>query len=68
MDNLSFLRGPYNQISPILNMKKTNKSKPREVTISAAELSKIGAEVKDRALKVVNSAKKGKITIRLQSQ
>ena len=51
---------------PIKHMKKANKSKAREVTISAADISKFGTGVMNKALKVVNSAKKGKITIRLE--
>jgi hypothetical protein len=45
---------------------KTSKSKPRELTISTAELSRFGMGVMDKALKVVNTAKKGKITIRVE--
>ena len=45
---------------------KTAKSKPREFTISSAELSRFGMGVMNKALKVVNSAKKGKITVRLE--
>ncbi len=45
---------------------KTSKSKPREFTISSAELSRFGMGVMNKALKVVNSAKKGKITVRLE--
>jgi len=49
------------------NMKtKTSKTKPRELTISSAELSKFGMGIMSKALKVVNTAKKGKITIRLE--
>ena len=47
---------------------KTKTSKPRELTISSAELSRFGIEVMNKALKVVNTAKKGKITIRLEKQ
>ncbi len=46
--------------------RKTSKSKPREFTISSAELSRFGIGVMNKALKVVNSAKKGKITVRLE--
>ncbi len=49
-------------------MKKTNKSKPKEVTISAAELSKFGRGLMNKGLKVVDSAKKGKITIKLERE
>ncbi len=45
---------------------KTKTSKPRELTISSAELSRFGIGVMNKALKVVNSAKKGKITIKLE--
>lgn len=48
-------------------MKKSKKAKSREVTISAAEISKFGAGVMNKALKAINTAKKGKITIRVQS-
>jgi len=45
---------------------KTKKSKPKELTISTAELSKLGMSVMNKALKVANTAKKGKITIRIE--
>ena len=45
---------------------KTSKSKPRELTISSAELTRFGMGVMSKALKVVNTAKKGKITIRVE--
>jgi len=45
---------------------KTKKSKPKELIISTAELSKLGMNVMNKALKVVNTAKKGKITIRVE--
>ncbi len=45
---------------------KTSKSKPRELTSSSMELSRFGMGVMNKALKVVNTAKKGKITIRLE--
>lgn len=48
--------------------RKTTKSKPRELTISTAELSRFGIGVMNKALRVVNTAKKGKITIRLEKQ
>ena len=47
---------------------KTKTSKPRELTISSAELSRFGMGVMNKALKVVNAAKKGKITIKLEKQ
>ncbi len=47
---------------------KTKTSKPRELTISSAELSRFGAGVMNKALKVVNSAKKGKITIKIERE
>ena len=48
--------------------RKTSKSKPRELTISTTELSRFGMGVMSKALKVVNTAKQGKITIRLEKQ
>jgi len=45
---------------------KKSKSQPREFTLSTAELSRFGMGVMDKALKVVNTAKKGKITIRVE--
>ena len=48
--------------------RKTSKSKPREITLSSAELSRFGMGVMSRALKVVDSAKKGKITIKLERE
>lgn len=45
---------------------KTSKSKPKELTISSAELSRFGMGIMSKALKVVDTAKKGKITIRLE--
>ncbi|MDH3313399.1 MAG: hypothetical protein OEM28_09690 [Nitrosopumilus sp.] len=47
---------------------KTSKSKPRELTISTSELSRFGMGVMSRAQKVVNTAKKGKITIRVERE
>jgi hypothetical protein len=47
---------------------KTKTSKPRELTISSAELSRFGIGVMNKALKVVNSAKKGKITIKIERE
>ena len=47
---------------------KTKTTKPRELTISSAELSRFGTGVMNKALKVVNSAKKGKITIKLERE
>ncbi len=47
---------------------KTKTSKPRELTISSAELSRFVIGVMNNALKVVNSAKKGKITIKLERE
>ena len=61
--------GLKSKINIILIMKrKTSKSKPRELTISTTELSRFGMGVMNRALKVVNTAKKGKITIRVEQQ
>ena len=69
MDDLSVLRGPYIKKSTYQNMKsKTSKSKPRELTLSTSELSRFGMGVMSRALKVVNTAKKGKITIRVERE
>ena len=45
---------------------KKSKSHPRKFTLSTAELSRFGMGVMDKALKVVNTAKKGKITIRVE--
>jgi hypothetical protein len=45
---------------------KAKKSNPKEPIISAAEMSKFGMSVMNKALKVVNTAKKGKITIRVE--
>ncbi len=47
---------------------KTKTTKPRELTISSAELSRFGIGVMNKALKVVNSAKKGKITIKIERE
>ncbi len=47
---------------------KTTKSKLREFTISSTELSRFGIGVMNRAIKVVNSAKKSKITIRFEKE
>ena len=61
--------GRKSKINIILIMKrKTSKSKPRELTISTTELSRFGMGVMSKALKVVNTAKQGKITIRLEKQ
>ncbi len=46
----------------------TSKSNPKEITISSAEISRFGMRVMDRAMKVVNSAKKGKITIKIERE
>ncbi len=46
----------------------TSKSKPKEITISSAEISRFGMGVLDRAMKIINAAKKGKITIKLEKQ
>jgi len=62
-----FYAGLISKIQYFKNMKaQTTKSKPRELTISTAELSKFGMGVMSKALKIVNTAKKGKITIRLE--
>ena len=45
---------------------KTKTSKPKELTLSTAELSRFDMGVMSKALKVVNTAKKGKITIRVE--
>ena len=47
---------------------KSKISKSREFTISSAELSRFGMGVMDKALKVVNSAKKSRITIKLERE
>ncbi len=48
--------------------KNTSKTKPRELTISSEELSRFGNGVMNKALQVINAAKKGKITIRVEKQ
>ncbi len=69
MDDLSVLRWSYIQNCPFQIMKtKTSKSKPREFTISSAELSRFGMGVMSKALKVVNTAKKGRITIKIERE
>jgi len=45
---------------------KTKKLKSKELAISTADLSKFGMSVMNKALKVVNIAKKGKIIIRVK--
>ena len=45
---------------------KTKKSKLKELVISTAELPRFGMGVMNKALKVVNTAKKGKIIIRVE--
>ena len=45
---------------------KKSKSEPREFSLSTAELSRFGMGVMNKALNVVNTAKKGKITIRVE--
>ena len=49
-------------------MKTKTSTKPKELTISSAELSRFGIGVMNKALKVLNSAKKGKITIKLERE
>jgi len=62
-----FYAGLISKIHYFNNMKtKTSKSKPKELTISSAELSRFGMGIMSKALKVVDTAKKGKITIRLE--
>ena len=64
-----FYAGLISKIHFIVNMKtKTSKTKSRELTISTTELSRFGAGVMDKALRLVNTAKKGKITIKLEQQ
>jgi hypothetical protein len=46
----------------------TAKTKPRELIISSAEISRFGMGVMSRALKIVDAAKKGKIIIKLEKQ
>lgn len=46
----------------------TRKTKGKEVTISAKELTRFGMGVMTRALKVVNTAKKGKLTIKIERE
>jgi len=45
---------------------KQPKSQPREFSLSTAELSRFGMGVMNKALKGVNTAKKGKITNRVE--
>ena len=47
---------------------KQKTTKTKELTISSAELSRFGMGVMSRVLKVVDAAKKGKITIKLEKQ
>ena len=47
---------------------KRKTTKPKEITLSSAELSRFGMGVMNKALKVVDTAKKGKITIRVEQQ
>jgi len=49
-------------------MKTKNSKKQREMVISAPDLIKFGMGVMIRAIKVVNSAKKSKLTIRLEKE
>lgn len=49
-------------------MKGKTQSKTREFTISSEEITKFGMGVMSKALKVVDTAKKGKITIKLEKQ
>jgi Cu/Ag efflux protein CusF len=51
-------------------MKKTTEksNKGKEITISASELTRLGMGVMTRALNVVNTARKGKITIKLERE
>ncbi|MCH7967911.1 MAG: hypothetical protein IH841_01455 [Thaumarchaeota archaeon] len=51
-------------------MKKTTEksSKGKEITISASELTRLGMGIKTRALNAVNTARKGKITIKLERE
>ena len=52
------------------DMKKTTEksSKGKEITISASELTRLGMGIKTRALNAVNTARKGKITIKLERE
>ena len=47
---------------------KIKTSKPRELTLSSTELSRFGIGVMNKALKIVNTAKKGEITINLERE
>ena len=62
---MPILRGPHIKNSPCYII-KTKKSKPRESVIYTATLPKLGMSVMNKALKVANTAKKGKITIRVE--
>ena len=46
--------------------RKTTTNQPKEFVISAAELSRLGMGVMFKAYKVVDTTKKGKITIDLR--
>ena len=48
--------------------RKAKPSKSKEVSISAAEITKFGLGVMSKALNVVNTAKKSKLTIRLDQE
>lgn len=48
--------------------RKSKSSKSKEVSISAAEITRFGMGVMSKALNVVNTAKKSKLTIRLDQE
>ena len=65
-----FYVGLIFRIGKLKNTKRKSSAsnKSRELTLSASELSRFGIGVMNRALKVVNTAKKGKITIKLEKE
>lgn len=57
------------KIPAINSMKKiTDQRKSKEFTISVTELSRFGRGIRAKALKVADTAKKGKIIIRIETQ
>jgi len=49
-----------------MNKRSTKPRNSKEFTISVSELSKFGSDLMTKASKVIDTAKKGKITIRLE--
>ena len=48
--------------------RKSKTTKSKEITISAAELSKFGFNIMTKALKVLDTVKKSKLTIKLERE